>query len=309
MLMDKELIIGVVVVLAAVLTGLVWNTIIAHPLYALSILVFGVSWSLSTLLIRSMPLRYGIGILSAFSIGIVLGAHVWTLVGSFLGSAILVWSTSLAEEQYQSLVKISVRGVTGKSLKIFFTGLSVLFSFAYFGAISGNVSNPASILLPEDVFAFAFRVAETPLQHIVPGVTAQSTVDDALAILLQQQLKSSGQTASLKEIKLAIPAQRQEMIRAINQQLGIAINPNISGNEKISNVVYKLSQTQINQYAKELSGYLPWLLAVGFFFTLKAISVIPYYLTLGATYLVIQLLIYTDFIKKETIEVKKEILV
>lgn len=76
----------------------------------------------------------------------------------------------------------------------------------------------------------------------------------------------------------------------------------------ISRAFYEHSMARIKDAAGEYEQVFPILAAASYFFALKAVSVIFYYLAIVSIYLLFKLSVMTGFVKKEIILAEKEII-
>ena len=82
-----------------------------------------------------------------------------------------------------------------------------------------------------------------------------------------------------------------------------------ASDKKLSHTLYELTYARINDYAKDYTGYIPMIAAASFFFALKTVSMVFYFLAIIIIYLLIKLFIIAGFIKKELIPETRETLV
>jgi len=82
-----------------------------------------------------------------------------------------------------------------------------------------------------------------------------------------------------------------------------------ASDKKLSHTLYELTYARINDYAKDYTGYIPMIAAASFFFALKTVSVLFYYLSIILIYFLIKLLIIGGLIKKELVPETRETLV
>ena len=309
----KQIVTSVLLLVSNTLLGFAWYSIPSHPSLALFVVLSSIAWILFVLFAENKWFHYSVSALSVGSLILGLGFGRWVLVGIVLGSVVAIFSLRDGLAGYQDHIKISLRTMFGRSVRMYLTALAVVFSFAYFGIATAS-KDTTKLLLPEEVFNVGVRVAEKPLQTIVPGISMDNTVDEAIALFLREQLKQAGVIASkdipsLYAIQQMIPPQRKELIRTINKELGVSIDVNTPGSAKLETVLYGLSTDQLNEYAKQFSSYVPLLLGIGFFLSLKAISYFYYYIIVGATALCVKLFVKLNIFKIDSIDVKKEIII
>src|SRR3989344_358611 len=81
-----------------------------------------------------------------------------------------------------------------------------------------------------------------------------------------------------------------------------------ASDKKLSHALYELTYARINDYAKDYTGYIPVIAAISFFFALKTISVVFYFLSIAIIYILLKLFIMLGVVKKITAPAEQEIL-
>ncbi|MEK9175467.1 MAG: hypothetical protein AAB795_02635 [Patescibacteria group bacterium] len=308
----KQLATAVLLLMSNIALGFWWNLIPKYPLLAIFALSSGLLWILFVLFAEDRAFFYIISAISILLLGIGIHLDIWSIIGLVFGAILAIWAFSIARKTYHSNIKFLLTAIVGRSVRIYFTAMAVVFSLAYFGVVS-NASNVSSLILPEEVFNIGMQILEKPFQAIIPGIHAKDTVDEALAFFVQSQLKQTlglnVTVPSLSQIRQALPAERKEIIRTLNKEFGTNIDINTKGTEKLSTVLYRISLNKIDEYAKRFSSYVPWILAVGFFFSLKAISFVYYYASIIFSVLFVKILLSIGALKIETAPATKEILI
>lgn len=309
----KKFIISGMVVVLGLLVGITWQQIPHYPLLAFLPLLFVVLWASAMILFERRAPRCGISMLSIAFLALALGQDKWTLAGGLIGIIFALYAVWNIEWHYRAASAFSFRLIAGRGLKTFFTALALLFSFSYYGASAEKPLDTASIL-PRDVFNIALRATEGTIQKQFPGFHREATVDDTLALIIQQQLSQSSNSdsdrmpiPSLETIKKELPGQRKEIITNLNRGLKLSINPNISGDENVGMVLYELSISRAEPYLKPYSALISSVVAVALFFALKTVSIAYYYVTLLLLPAVFWLLQTSGIIEKKVVSAEKEI--
>ncbi|HEY4497493.1 MAG TPA: hypothetical protein VJC20_01915 [Candidatus Paceibacterota bacterium] len=307
----KELTIGTIVVAFGSLVGMLWQQIPQYPILAFSPLLFVVLWASAAILVARPIVRYGISMISIVFLTLSLGQDIWTLAGGLIGMLGAFLAVRSIDRQYRAASAFSFRFVVGQGITTFLTALALLFSFSYYGAIAEKPVDTSRIL-PRDVFRIALRATEGIIQKQLPGFRSEATVDDTLALVIQQQLAQSAvgnqvSIPSLETIKKELPSQRKEIIANLNRDLGLSIDLDISGDEKVSSALYQLSASRVEPYLEPYSALIPSLMAIAFFFALKTVSMVYYYLTLLLLPAVFWFLHMSGLVEKQTVPAEKEI--
>ena len=306
----KEFMVGGVVVALGLLVGATWQKIPDYPMLASLVLMFAIAWASATILIVNSVLRYGVSIASIAVLVISLKIEYWTFIGGIVGVAVAMLALWSVDRQYRAVCAFSFRFVLGGGFRIFLTALAIVFSFSYYGTIAERPVD-ASTVLPRNIFDIALRAADGVLQKQLPGFHRENTVDDTLAGLIRQQLAQNPNIApnsvpSLETIKMELPAQRKEIIKNLNRDLGLSIDPDTSGDERIGAALYEASTKTIEPYLEPYAALVPWVMAISFFLALKTISVVYYYLMLLLLPALFWILQQAGIIEKKIVSAEKE---
>lgn len=248
--MKKEYFLGALVILANFCAGLSWYSIPKYPSLVSFVVIAGTLWVFGLLFLQNTRMRMTIALATPIVFGVTFGLHRWTLGGIALAMPVALWSMQNAEHQTANYLHFHIRAIAGKSLRIFFTALSIVASFSYYQLAIGH-STDFGFFLPADIFNVVLRVAERPLQSLAPGIGPESTLDDLFALMKKQLV------------------------------------PEWS--------------------ASRFSKHLPWLLAIGFFVTLKGISVLFYYVSIVLATLLMHILLRIGVLKKMTKNISQEL--
>src|SRR3989344_3959430 len=117
-------------------------------------------------------------------------------------------------------------------------------------------------------------------------------------ILYAAELKREEEHSNLKILLKLVEPLLRDSIPGFN-----------ASDKKLSHTLYELTYARINDYAKDYTGYIPMIAAASFFFALKTVSVLFYYLSIILIYFLIKLLIIGGLIKKELVPETRETLV
>lgn len=302
----KEVILSGLLLFSGFLAGWFWGKVADNPLFVVFVLFYAMTFGFFLLLERKQVVRWGAGLASFILLAAAFFKHIYLLTGFLFGLLIFAYAIWAEEVEERSETKIALKRTLGGSLKIFFTSLAVLFSFIYYGSIYKN-SDAVSLIIPQSVFRAALKAIENPMQVFLPGVKADTPLDDALTALLITKFKESGELKG--PIDKAMEAQIMELMRTERFQYGRKLGMRLTGKEPISEILYNFSLVKIKEYAGPYITYIPAIAALSYFVALKAASVILYYLALLGIFLLLKLFLLVGLITKITIPAEKEIYV
>ena len=307
----KEYALGVVLVISGFLLGWAWNHVYSLDLLALInltpnlwylgfILLYVVSFAVLAILVKTWWVAFLAFFLSVVAIYLsfpFVNILIWGIAG---GSLLIFWSYYSIRSDYDSSAKIYLARIIGRNLGKFFTALALIFSVLYFGSFKEE-PDVVSLLIPENIFIKFVQVLDGPLQGILPGFRPADTIDQFLEKSLRAQLESQGLKVEQRVLAEAIKEQRSLYAK----DFGLAI----TGKEKIVDVMYDLVANQIKKFTDPFKQYVPIIFSVGFFLSLRALSFIFYYAAFPFIWSVLALLQSAKFVKREIIQVDKEVLI
>ena len=309
----KELIFGALLILTAALVGLTWQNIPETPIYGIILFVYAIIFGCFLLFAKQNATFYVVPVISIAVIAAILSGNPIMFAALAVSIIAVLSACKKAKNAKESYYKIHIRKIIGPSLGMFFTALAIIFSAVYY-EVAQKSPDPASMILPRQVFEITLRVLRTPFNSIMPGVKPDSTVDEALVSALRAQLQKSPEVKmseiSIEELRSQVKQNRAEILREIEKKLGININAErASGNEKIADFLYEISIAKISERIWPYITYVPAFLAISYFFALKAVSVVLYYGSVFGIYIIIKLTLMFGFAKKETLSAEKEVLI
>ena len=307
----KEVVLGAVLVISGFLLGWAWNHVYSLDLLAIVnltpnlwylgfILLYVISFAIMAILVKTWWAAFLAIILSVLAVYLsfpFVNILVWGIVG---GSLLLFWSYYSIRSDYDSSAKIYLARIIGRNLGKFFTALALIFSVLYFGSFKEE-PDVVSLLIPENIFIKFVQVLEGPLQGILPGFKPADTIDQFLEKSIRSQLESQGLKAGAPVIAEAVREQRSLYAK----DFGLAI----TGKEKVVDVMYNFVAGQIKKFTDPFKQYVPIVFSVGFFLSLRALSFIFYYAAFPFIWSVLALLQSAKFVKREIIQVDKEVLI
>ncbi len=302
----KELILSVLTVAAGLANAYLWRGLLFagefkdaafYSLPVVALFLFAILFALSSAFIRQRWLRnvtaalsLGVGYLFSPYSSFILGGLGLSMLGGWYAASVIS-----AEERASS--KFSVRKILRGGLPVFFTSVALLLAILYFSSIRGE----QRALFPRSLFDAAIPFLEQPLQAILPGFRRTASVDELLLALTAQQL---GETIDVSGFP---PASREALLEQGRKTLSVEFGVNLTGKEKMTDVLYRVTNSQIAKFLGPYQSYLPIIAAAGFFVAVKALTLPVYWITLILVFGVVKLLVATGLLKQrtETIQVTK----
>lgn len=222
----------------------------------------------------------------AASLPVLAGAAAFTVLTWYAG-----FSASSLEHD---LLRPTAIRLAGRGLPTVFTGFALVLSSAYLASpVLGNVKEA---LIPRA--AFETTIATLPLQNIWPGFSAQATVDEFVAASFERE----GAEVFMKRTS----AQRADHIRRGREELAQRYGIQVRGDEKLGDVLYGAVTERFMALVDPWAPYLPFLLALSFFFVVKFASYPIMWVAQGASACLVAVFVKAGIAKRETLDVKKE---
>lgn len=257
----------------------------------------GTFFALGALFIQNNWVLYPI---AAISIGVPFlftPATITALTGLAISILFIIYALWRIKIEAKHSLGFSVFKFLKAGLPLYFTIVSLLISIFFFSQIGEDEDRAFAALLPKS----AIEIAIGPIQSLL-GLSAakpNSTVDEAFTKLITEQLKSQGiNNISQSELAKLLRDQREELSRNFGLKL--------SGQEKISDILYEFASRRFRELLGPYKEYLPYASAITFFFAFKAFTFPIYYLTLLITYLLIKFMLLTKILRSEKTQVEVE---
>jgi hypothetical protein len=305
---SKEYIFAVLVVIFGGVVGFFWEGIPAMPALSVLVVVYAILFGLYLVFARQALLRYTIPPISFGAIALFLGLNKFVLEGLGIAIVFVLIAAWSSEREYKNSIVFSPQRIIGRSLKLFFTGLAVLFAFTYYGDTYQN-TNSINQLFPRSVFQISLKAVEGPLKGVIPGFSADSTIDEILISVAANQGGVKESPAAMAQLQTLVKRNRAQMLRELEGQLGVDLQVSaITGGEKVSDILYGLSMAKTEEYVRAYIGYLPLIVAISYFFALKAVSIVVYLVVLACMALALRALLWFGMAHKDTTMVPKEVI-
>ena len=282
--LQKELVLGAVVILLGVFSWYFLKyifyignlTLACWILGIILFIVWGISLCLGMLLIDDKRILYGSFIIALALFYIFFNNHpIYYLIVLFL-LLLAFWRASIKvrkEEKVQ--VSLDFWRIWKRGLPILITGLILVVSLVYY--FSPNLMETKQ---------FEFKISRGSFDLIIKP----------LGNLISERLPE-GMDLDANAVLFLSPQEIQDL----KNKYGVIVEADDTGKD----VLHKLVNYQLNNVTGPYRKFVPFGLAVGLFIVLKIVSILYVALVILFSYLILKLLILTNFINME-IE-KKEV--
>lgn len=271
----------------------------------LLLLVAAALFSLVTLLVKHKTLLAGAIIIAAlvpYAFNLPSSTIAW---GALVLTVLFVWlaASTIQKEAARSL-QYRISRFLRQGLGFYFTAAALVLSLFYLNRIDDQ--KVFSLLFPRPLFDFVLQSFSGTIREAtgLPQVRPEQTVNEILTELIRGQLQSQGisfEKISKPELSRMLAAQRAEFAKTYHISIG--------GGEKIGAVFANAVTAKVKEVVGAYNRYLPLGAAIVFFFMLKTISVIPYFLAILLAVLLMKLLVLVKVVKKEKEQIEVERLV
>ncbi|MBI2625829.1 hypothetical protein HYW68_02170 [Candidatus Parcubacteria bacterium] len=252
-------------------------------------------------LVRPVGLQAGAALLTAaVAVGITFWVHrqaVGFVVAGGAAFFLFAWHAGAKTLRLvDELVIARPRQLVAPSVPVLVTGFAILVGAA-------SLTSPAVLDFSESVIPrpiFDRVVAALPVQEIFPGFSPAMTVDDFVAASLGQEGAKSFAKLSAAERKAFVKRGREDLSR----QYGVELK----GSERLADVLYHVLSARVLAAAAPWRNYLPYLAAFSFALFVRFIGSVLGWAVRFVAPAAIGALISLGFVRREFIDVKKEVL-
>lgn len=241
-------------------------------------ILWGIAVSLAMLLIQNKRIIYG-------SLIIVLGAFgmffnnepFYYLVGLIILFVAFVVGTAKVKREEEVQVKLNFFRIWKRGLPIFITALAILIAMVYYFSPTLDKFEKKEIVIPRKTF----NIIITPFESLIKARLPEQVVDldnKAIDILKPQELEDLKKTYGIE----------------------------VKQNETIRDLLYQLTEYQINSTNAPYGKFIPIGLAIALFLALKLVGFFYIPIVILFTWLFLRVLILLKFSKfaKEIREVE-----
>ncbi len=218
-----------------------------------------------------------------------------TVLAGAAAFAVLTWYAGFSASSLErDLLRPTAIRLVGRGLPTVLTGFAFALSSVYLA--SPALSNVKEALIPRA--AFETTIATLPLQSIWPGFSVEASVDEFVRATLERE--GGAVFAQLPA------AQRAGAVRRGREELAQRYGVEVRGGEKLTDVLYRAITDRFIALVGPWAPYVPFILALSFFFAVKFASYPIVWVAQGVSALLVALLVRVGVAKRETIEVTQE---
>lgn len=255
-------------------------------------MIAAILFGFSAIFIKARWLRYGVGMVSVGAPYFFITADpatLWAIAASIIFGAFAVYR--LGKEHLLSF-GFSLTKIFRAGIPLYFTITSLILAAFFFSML--NEERAVNSLLPRSAFDASIKALTKWLGLPGEGVGPDTTINEIVLVSIKDQLKSQGIDLSKiprAEFDRLITAQRQELAR----QYGLKL----TGEERVSDVLYNAIAGRIRDLVGPYAYLLPVASALAFFFAFKALTFPLYYLALLVGYLMMRIMAGVGVLKLE----------
>ncbi len=282
-------------------------TITDYVITALSFIIFLGTYSLLCFLAKKWRVIVLVSLFSALSFFLSFHFLWYNLAAAILFFISLVGNFGKVKNERVDRISINIFRSLRHSL---FWSLIVLFAFAavaYYFALQEKTGEEAKLKLPPIAIKATSNYLGTLLSaRFFPGATfkAETTVDDLIRDSLESQFDDPAYNIlSVEEKEQMIEEQIPKNRRQISEEIGFEL----SGREKMTEVILRASNNKINQLVAPYRNYIPIVFAFSLFLTLMAVSPLIRLLSIFFAFILFEILIAARFIKIEKVQREIEV--
>lgn len=303
----KELIIIILVVASGVLNAYLWQRLIFAGTYSdfwlfvlplSALFLFAILFSLLALLSQNTFAGF-LAVLASF-VGsfFFVKASSAVLLGLLLSVTASLWAFRAVQLELKSGSIFRLSKILRSGLPLFFTAVSLLISVFYFASLT---ETDTTAVLPRAIFDLSLPYTEGALQGLLPGFKSTLSIEELILKTVESQLANEGVDISSlprEQIEKLLKSQRSALERTLGMPLAE------DGN--VADLLYDLTNRRVQDLLGSYKSYVPYISAIGLFFTIKVLSIPLYLISLGFVWVLLQLLLAIGVIRWETVNVSIE---
>ncbi|MBU6414813.1 hypothetical protein KGQ34_01025 [Patescibacteria group bacterium] len=302
------LLLGLMIV-SGVANGYLWSGIFSagslgnyyiFSLPVIGLILFAICFSLASIFIERRVMLYPAALITVIaqyffikSTGVALGG---------LGVTLLLYWFAILQIKNEVAVSLSfsLRKYLRSGLPIFFTASALMFSVFYFTLSLHSANDYISSLVPKGLFAASLSILQNPIQGLIPGFNPNLTIDEILMSAVQSQAGGKINVTALP------PQEKKAILRQGYDQIEKQFGIRVSGKEKGIDVLYRLANQKIGEFAGPYKQYIPFVAAFGVFLTVKILAWPLYWTTILLSFILVKALVAARFFKREKTQIEVE---
>lgn len=267
-------------------------------LVLLALIVFGVFFSSSLILFNSNYYFVLISGVALFPFVIPLIFEIYLLPILFLSFILFIYSSLRVKKEKDSSFKIHYSRIISSGLPLFFTGLALVVSSMYY-SYSKTQTNEGRDLISKSAIEYVSRIVfgKVAEENETDRINFNMTVDD----FIKSELMTDKE---LNKIVFNNPSILEKEIEKTREEYSARFGMELSGKEKLSEVLAKL----VNKPLKPYDKYFPIGFALGLFIAFQSVWFLYAFLVGIFVRVFFSLLKFLRVIKINKIMAEKEVL-
>jgi len=232
---------------------------------------------------------------------LVLGVNATYILAVIVSGLLFFWANARIKHNIKNRIKISFHSALVYGVPTIITTLALLLSFAsYFYPY--NISD---LKLQKSSFSYLMPLAEKIIKFEFPFYNEDMTLDDIIITNSVIQNGLDPEAVDLKKIKIAARSQLNKQKKDIAEKLGIKIK----GDEKVDDLLVLSANSYLDKYVKTNQSFIPIIMAIVTFFTVKSFGFILNRLSVFFAWLLFKTMLHFGIIRKDVIPEEKEVIV
>lgn len=299
--------------------------------------VFAVFVGLICFLVDQKTIAFPFLAISSLSFFLFFGYRIGYLICVILFLIVLFLSYEGINSEKKIRIRLTFRKSVGTGLSWILTFCVIMICLAYYYS-PGIQAQAQEVKIPKPLFDQGIAQSETIISGFIPGFRKEMTVDDfifemTLSTLEKQEefelppesktflLQEGVDVTSKEEIFKAIrenPKVKEKFMEMMKEQqkeggqgpeeLFKGLGVEVKGDEKIADVLYKLANQKLNEFAGPYKKYIPLAASIGLFFILR-ILMIPFgWFVILVSWILFTLLKTTQVVRIEKVQKEVEII-
>lgn len=178
-----------------------------------------------------------------------------------------------------------------RGLPFLLTFLSIMIALVYYMEAGRTADITTQSLLSRSAYDRLISLAHPSfLNRVLPGFEPESTVDEYITMrLLEEDL----------DINALTSRERETLLTEARGQFSKELAINISGSEKLKDVLYNLIVAKGEVYVESYKSFVPFAFALGFFLFLRAIAYPFGMLIMFISWGIMRVLLYFHIVEKQ----------
>ncbi len=165
--------------------------------------------------------------------------------------------------------------------------------------------NISDIKVQKSSFSYMMPLASEAIKFEFPFYEENMTLDDFIVTNAIIQNGLNPKEVNIKKIKLSLKSQLNKQKKDISEKLGVKI----TGNETIEDLLVLSANSYLDKYVKTNQSFIPIIIAIVTFFTIKSFGFILNRLSVFFAWLLFKIMLRFNLARKDIIPEEKEVIV